>query len=229
MRRRPQHAQLVFDFAQPPLPVVPPPSPQPLPARAPVAVDGAPRWTFSRLVLASRHFKRIVERLEIARRHFPELDGLTIRVGLVKKRGILGWGSLDPEQPGIWVRPRRLDLFTLAHEFTHLLQARGLVPGGERSCDLYALARSPELIDHMPSYLALPDVLRRLDKVPQVLAHQLWAAARASIAARDAGDRRYIHRFEKLVGEACALAGMGDGAIALRSSLVYDENMALAT
>ena len=76
------------------------------------------------------------------RRFFPEMDACTIRVGLAKKRGVLGWGSLDPERPGIWVRPRRLDHFTVAHELTHLLQARSLVPRGERACDLWALMTS---------------------------------------------------------------------------------------
>jgi len=87
-----------------------------------------PRWRFSRLVMASRHATRIRERLEFVRGFFPELDGITVRVGLARKPGVLGWGSLDPEHPGIWVRPRRIDSFTVAHEFTHLLQARGLAP-----------------------------------------------------------------------------------------------------
>ncbi len=227
MRPRSSHAQLAFDFTVDAAAATQPV--HPAPALHLVTPDGPPRWTFSRLALHSRHHKRIVERLELARHHFPELEGLTIRVGLVKKRGILGWGSLDPAHPGVWVRPRRLDLFTLAHEFTHLLQARGLVPGGERACDLYALARTPELIDHMPSYLALPDVLRRLDRVPVVLQHQLCAAARDAIAAREAGDRRYIARFERLVREACERAGMCRTTIAQTTAIVYDENIALAT
>ena len=65
-----------------------------------------------RLALHSPHHARIVEHIEFARRFFPELDGLTIRIGLAQKPGVLGWGSLDPERPGIWVRPRRLHLFT---------------------------------------------------------------------------------------------------------------------
>src|SRR5262249_38136924 len=105
-----------------------------------------PRWTLSRLVERSAHRARILEHLEFARKFYPELEGVSIRIGLAQKRGVLGWGSLDPERPGIWVRPRRLQLFTIAHEFTHLLQARGIVPRGERQCDLWALARSPPLI-----------------------------------------------------------------------------------
>jgi hypothetical protein len=154
-----------------------------------------PRWTFSRLVLASPHRARIRERLEFVRRFYPELDTITIRIGLARKPGVLGWGSLDPERPGVWVRPRRLDYFTIAHEFTHLLQARGLVPRGERACDLWALARSPLLVDHAPSYLRVPRTIdrRRVDPAQAAL---LCEAARVAIAGRERGDRRYLKRFE---------------------------------
>ena len=156
-----------------------------------------PRWSFSRRVLGSPHRERIRERLEFVRRFFPELDGITVRVGMALKRGVLGWGSLDPERPGVWVRPRRLDYFTIAHEFTHLLQARGQVPRGERACDLYALARSPLLVDSPPGYLKLPRALGRRKQVSARDAATLCAHARAAIAARQAGDRRYLARFER--------------------------------
>jgi hypothetical protein len=155
-----------------------------------------PRWTFSRLAANSPNHARIVEHLEFARRFFPELSGITIHVGLALKRGVLGWGSLDPERPGVWVRPRRLYLFTIAHEFTHLLQARELVPRGERSCDLFALARSPLLIDHAPGYLKLPRSFRR-GRPSAEQARVLCELARRAIAAREAGDRRYLQNFER--------------------------------
>jgi hypothetical protein len=158
---------------------------------------GPPPWTFSRWVRASPHFPRIREKLDYVRRFFPEVDALTIRVGMVKKRGVLGWGSLDPQAPGIWVRPRRLDAFTIAHEFTHLLQARGLVPRGERACDLWALARSPLLVDYPPSYLRLPALARGERRLGLAQAKLLYEAARRAIDARDRGDRRYIQRFER--------------------------------
>lgn len=160
-----------------------------------------PRWTFSRLVTNSPHRERILEYIEAARKHFPELEGVTIRVGLAQKRGVLGWGSLDPERPGVWIRPRRTYLFTIAHEFTHLLQARGLVPRGERSCDLFALARSSMLVDHAPSYLRLPRALRRPKLKPEQ-AQLLTDCARRALAARDAGDRQYLKTFERMVEEA---------------------------
>ena len=160
---------------------------------------GPPRspWTYSRLALRSPHLARIRERLEFVRGFFPELNGITVRVGLVRRRGILGWGSLDPDQPGIWVRPRRLEHFTIAHELTHLLQARRLVPGGERACDLWALARSPLLVDFAPGYLAVPRHLRRRRPLEPSESQLLYAAACRAIAARGAGDRRYLLGFER--------------------------------
>src|SRR5204863_8245154 len=100
------------------------------------------------------------------------------------------------DRPGIWVRPKRLDHFTVAHELTHLLQARGLVPRGERACDLWAVARSPLIVDHAPGYLRLPSRLRR-DRLDPAEAQSLCDLARQAIAAREAGDRRYLARFER--------------------------------
>lgn len=156
-----------------------------------------PRWTFSRLARRSPHHERIREHLEFVRRFYPELEGWTIHVGLAQKRGVLGWASMDPEHPGVWVRPRRLDYLTIAHEFTHLLQARGLVPHGERSCDLWALARSPLLIDTLPCYLKMPRTLNHGRRPSEELAKLLCERARAAIDGRAAGDRRYLARFER--------------------------------
>ena len=169
-----------------------------------------PRWDLSRLVERSPHRSRILERLEFVRRFFPELADGTVRVGLAQKRGVLGWGSLDPGRPGIWVRPRRLSYFTIAHEFTHLLQARRLVPGGERACDLWALARSSLINDVPPSYLRLPGSLRRSRRLDPGPATFLCEAARRAIAARESGERRYLLRFEREAREALA-EGPGRG------------------
>jgi hypothetical protein len=168
-----------------------------------------PPWRFSRLVLASRHFARIREKLEYVRRFFPEMDDATIRVGLALKPGVLGWGSLDPDEPGVWVRPRRLDAFTIAHEFTHLLQARALVPRGERACDLFALARSPLLIDQPPGYLRVPRALRGLKRLDGTQSMVLYEAARRAVAARAQGDRRYLRRFEREVAAKWSAAPRG--------------------
>jgi len=84
---------------------------RPLAGLEQIAMDlgpARPRWTFSRLALNSPHHERIRERLEFVRRYYPELEGITIHVGLAQKPGVLGWASLDPERPGVWVRPRRI-------------------------------------------------------------------------------------------------------------------------
>ena len=161
-------------------------------------------WRFARTVESSPHKKRILERINYVRGHFPELNGVCVRVGLARKPGILGWGSLDPEQPGIWVRPRRLDRFTIAHELTHLLQARGFVPRGERSCDLYALARSAVLIDVPPQYLRLPRPLQEADKLSPLWSEILHRTARSAIEARVLGRRDYLRGFERAIEIAYA-------------------------
>lgn len=165
------------------------------------------RWDFSRVVLRSPHRSRIRERLEFVRRFFPELDGVTVRVGLAQKRGVLGWGSLDPDRPGVWVRPRRLDHFTIAHEFTHLLQARRLLPRGERACDLWALARSALLVDRAPSYLRLPRTLPQRGPLAPRHAAVLHRAAVRAIEARERGERRYLMRFEREVRDTLTPRG----------------------
>lgn len=171
-----------------------------------------PRWRYSRPALSSPHHARIHERLEFVRGFFPELDGVTVRVGLVRKPGVLGWGSLDPEQPGVWVRPRRLEAFTIAHELTHLLQARGLVPRGERACDLWALARSALLVDAPPGYLRLPAALRRAKKLAPGDAALLHRAARRAIEARQEGRRDYLRSFEREVEQVMGARSDGSHA-----------------
>ena len=153
-------------------------------------------------MLASPHVRRIRERLDFVRGFFPELEAVTVRVGLARKPGVLGWGSLDPEAPGVWVRPRRLEHFTIAHELTHLLQARGLVPRGERACDLWALARSALLVDSAPGYLRLPRELAELRRLEPATSALLHDAARRAITARAAGERAYLKRFEREVAAA---------------------------
>jgi hypothetical protein len=183
------------------------------PALEQLAIDFAPcapRWRFSRPALHSPHRERIRERLDYVRAFFPELEGITVRVGLVRKAGVLGWGSLHPDHPGIWVRPRRLDLFTIAHEFTHLLQARGLVPRGERACDLWALARSPLVIDTPPGYLRVPDALRRRRALTVRDAALLHRAALRALEARANGERTYLLRFERELASDLAASGASE-------------------
>lgn len=176
--------------------------PVPLEQLALELTSNAPPWTYSRLIRNSRNQPRILEKLDFVRRFFPELEGVTIYVGQAIRRDVLGWGSMDPARPGIWVRPIKLAYFTIAHELTHLLQARSLVPTGERACDLHALARSPLVIDALPGYLKVPRGLRGRRGVEPSLASTLHRLACKAVARRAAGDRRYLSAFERELASA---------------------------
>ncbi len=78
------------------------------------------------------------------------------------------------------------------------------MPGGERACDLWALARSPLLIDKPPGYLRLPRDLRLRHALEPWQPGMLHAAARAALEARTRGDRRYLASFEREVAAALA-------------------------
>jgi hypothetical protein len=137
------------------------------------------------------------------RRFFPELDGRPLKVGLTRSAA----GFADLEGDTLWLNPNRLALHTVAHELVHLLQGRGLVPRGERSCDLFALARDPSLVDALPYYLELPASLAGPDGwLRPGVARPLHALACAAVARRAAGLRRYIAWFEV---EAARLAPAG--------------------
>jgi len=175
------------------------------PVAAPAPVSAAPvRWDFTRPWLVSPHLARARRTLDEVRAHFPELDDAVIRVGLTKRRTILGLASLG-EVPMIWIRPRRILRFAIAHELTHLLQARGLVGGGEKTADLYALARSAAYVDVAPFYLKVPSAFvtpGRERALAPAEAHLLWTLAAEAIAGRT--PRSAIRHFERRAHEAAA-------------------------
>lgn len=142
--------------------------------------------------------------VRIARAFFPELDGIPLKIGLA--RGAYGYASL--EEPAIWLNPRRLSYQTISHELIHLLQVRGEIPKGERSCDLYSLARDKLLVDAAPVYLEIPEVLVTEDGGLQPGASRLLhETAVEALERRAAGERRYIRWFEKQVAsEAGSIA-----------------------
>jgi hypothetical protein len=147
----------------------------------------------------ARHPRRdlVLSKVRYARRFFPELDGCALRVGLTRRAA----GLAEPEGQTLWLNPRKLALHTIAHELTHLLQGRRLIPSGERSCDLFALARDASLVDVLPCYLELPPGLADgrgwLRPGAGRLLHDL---AREAVARRARGRRRYIRWFEEAVG-----------------------------
>ena len=74
---------------------------------APAERDARGRWEFTRAWAGSPHIRRARRELDAVRDHFPELDDVTVRVGLTKRRNVLGLASLGAT-PMIWIRPRRI-------------------------------------------------------------------------------------------------------------------------
>jgi hypothetical protein len=95
-------------------------------------------------------------------KYFPELHDELVLVGWIAPRGWARgscWCSRTStdKQIKISLQPNERN-FTIAHEFTHLLQSikkeELQIPSGERACDVWALTRLPlELIDDYPSYI----------------------------------------------------------------------------
>ena len=165
--------------------------------RPPVVDSGGIRLT--RALLDHPSTPRILKMVRVALAYFPELGETSVRIGLA--RGAQGYASL--EEPAIWLNPRRLSYQTIAHELVHLLQASGRVPKGERSCDVYSLARDTILVDAAPAYLRIPGGLVTPDGWlrpggPRLL----FETACEAIERRKAGTRQYIRWFEKRVFES---------------------------
>lgn len=157
-----------------------------------------PRWRLTRPLAASRLAASALRRLEAVRIHFPELDGVTIQVGRTQSRRAAAWASLDPTRPTLWIKPGSLHRFTAAHELSHLLQARKLIPGGEKRADLEALARDPGLIDRYPAYLRTPRSAWHRDGSPRPgVPDQLHSLARTALEESPGKPRRAVRRFEE--------------------------------
>jgi hypothetical protein len=140
-----------------------------------------------------RRGSEVLSKVRYVRRFFPELEDLALTVGLT--RSAQGFAELEGDR--LWLNPHRLSLHTIAHELTHLLQGRRLVPHGERSCDLFALAREVTLVDALPCYLRVPAKLADergwLKPGAAALLHELAVEA---AARRKGGERRYLRWFE---------------------------------
>ncbi len=147
----------------------------------------------TRALLRDRSCPRVLDAIRQVRAFFPELDGVPIKVGLTRRAA----GLAARDEAWIWINPYRMRRHTISHELIHLLQARGLIPGGEKSADLYALARHPVLVDDLPCYLRVPRSLRAAHgKQPGRLAGLFCRLAREAIERRTAGRRTYLRWFE---------------------------------
>jgi len=143
-----------------------------------------------------RHRRRahLVRRLDYVRRFFPELEGRTIRVGLTRSAA----GLAVPGGDELWIHPSLTSYQSLAHEFVHLLQGKHEVPAGEKSCDVFALARHWTLNDSPPFYVRLPVEFQTTEgKIRPECARLICRIARQALERRRTGTRNYISYFEK--------------------------------
>jgi hypothetical protein len=125
--------------------------------------------------MKKRLTRRVSFMLQSALWHFPELHGKTITVGYTTAH--LGVALL-PRHPEadltIRLKVRKLTYNTIGHELTHLVQglshchpslidaiSAGRIPGGEKPCDIWTLARSELFCDDAPTYLKLPPMVRK--------------------------------------------------------------------
>lgn len=158
----------------------------------------AKRWTFTSRFKKKKGQGRFLERLNQARSYFPELEELTVKVGTTVNVD----GKADSINHAIYFKSRNVSFYVMGHELTHLLQGSGKVPKGERSCDIYTLAREVKFCDEAPSYLKIPK--RMLDdngfiqERYRILVHY---TAKRAINMRGSGKRRYISLFEKELEE----------------------------
>lgn len=146
-----------------------------------------------------RSCRRVLERVHYVRRFFPELGGTTLRVGITRAAS----GMAVPGGDEIWLNPFQISNHTIAHEMVHLLQKRDLgIPQGERSCDVFSLARHWTLNDVNPSYVRIPASLLNPDGTVRgegaMLVHRV---AVDSVERRERGLRNYIAYFEARLRE----------------------------
>jgi hypothetical protein len=156
----------------------------------------------TRALRSHRSCNTTLEKVRYTLRYFPELEGERIKVGLTRAAS----GMAVPGGFEIWLNPFRTSYHTIAHELVHLLQRKGAgVPQGERSCDVYSLARHWTLNDVTPSYVDIPAKLANVDgTLPQSSARVVFDAAADALARRQSGLRRYIAYFENRLRTAAA-------------------------
>jgi hypothetical protein len=159
-------------------------------------------------LMKQRLTRRTQSMLERSLLRFPELNGKIITVGYT--RANLGSASLSyrtSREPRLIIRlkVRKLTYQTIGHELTHLIQGlaqrrAGMIlsggdnriPSGEKSCDIWTLARDRLFCDDSPSYLRMPRSIR--DNWP-VYAGEVRKLCVAAIEKRKT-HRHYIRWLE---------------------------------
>lgn len=159
-------------------------------------------WTRTALALPESVRAELASRLDRLHPFFPEMKR-NMKIGITRSYDGLAWQSdsgfvklmleVRKTRMGAWKYPT---YWTIAHELMHLAQFNSHgIPGGERACDIFALARlPPEFIDDSPSYLVVPRGLRS-KWLPRHanMAHELAVEA---LEMRGKGLRRYASWWE---------------------------------
>ena len=86
---------------------------------------------------------------------FPELQGIGIMCGSMKKRSRVEGNAISWTMPPIFRLKPNVSSYTIAHELMHLVQGNESgIPHGEVACDIWTIDRMPvELLDQRPYYL----------------------------------------------------------------------------
>ena len=168
----------------------------------PPAGAGAHGVVVTKAMRAHRSCNRTLEKVRYVLRYFPEFGDKQIKVGLTRAAS----GMAVPGGFEIWLNPFRVAHHTIAHELVHLLQRTGgRIPHGERSCDVFSLARHWTLNDVAPSYVKIPPRLVGADgTLPPAAARVVYETAFEALELRRKGLRRYIAWFESRLRDAAA-------------------------
>lgn len=163
-----------------------------------MSLDGK-RWTYTRYFAKKKGQSRFLMRLDEARSYFPELDGITVKVGIT----INADGKADLEAKAVFFRSRNVSYYVMGHELTHLLQEIQELPKSERSCDIFTMARTVLFCDESPNYVKVPKGM--MDENSFILEHYrgfVHRTAKSSAALRRAGKKFYISWFERTLEDA---------------------------
>lgn len=154
----------------------------------------AGRFVATRPLLKNRSCNSVFKKLYYVRRFFPEFGSEPIRVGLTRAAS----GMAVPGGTELWINPSHASHHTIAHEFVHLLQGKRGIPGGEKSCDVFSLARHWTLNDTAPYYVRVPrSLIDRRGKIQPAHARLVYDVARRAVELRQSGMRNYIAYFER--------------------------------
>jgi hypothetical protein len=128
--------------------------------------------------------------------HFPEFKDETLTVGFTQSAGVNGVHPRDdPRSNRNYIRLKAgASKFTIAHELYHILTR-------EKAVDIFALSRSPYLIDKAPSYLDLPECV---ENSPSVYSNTLHKLAEEAVD-RFSNEQEMVKWFENRLQEEVSL------------------------